>query len=217
MTQELIQVRQTENGVQTVLASELYKALGAKAQFTNWVKRMMKYGFVENQDYWEILPTPNNPNTNTHLTNLLSKKKGRGGQNAKEFVFTLDCAKSIAMLQRNETGAKIRRYFIEVEKQYRQIATPKQIQELYSRLESLERKQVSYSNDWTVERFLNANGLAKLFDKTDRQRMGKQCTKEYKRQYHQAPKKVQHPSYINGQNVYPYELINKVYNSLKNK
>ncbi len=211
---DTIRVRETENGTQVVLATELYNWLEPKTEFRHWVKRMLKYGFIENVDYWEILPINSEQGKDLRSKKTVKSKlnsEGRGGHNAKEYILSLDCAKSIAMLQRNERGKTIRRYFIEVEKQFRAIATPQQISELYGRLQALEAKQIDFKEDWTIDRYLHVNGLYYGFDRTARQQFGKHCTKAHKEQYHKPPKKVPHPSYLHGQNVYPYELINSVF------
>ena len=45
------------------------------------------------------------------------KNKGRFAAN--EYLISLDMAKELAMVENNEQGRKVRRYFIEVEKQFR--------------------------------------------------------------------------------------------------
>ncbi len=200
---ELINVRQTENGIQTVLATDLYNFLEPKTEFRHWIKRMLGYGLKENTDYWIL--------ENVCRSNLTTKETNRGGHNAKEYVLSLDCAKSIAMVQRSEKGRQIRTYFIEVEKQFKAIATPQQIQDLYTRLIALENKQIDYPNDWSIDRYLRVNNLFGTLTKSNRQQLGKLCTKIFRLQHSKEPKKVPHPSYINGQNVYPYELINRAF------
>lgn len=88
-------------------ARELHSFLGVGKVFAAWItERIEQYGFVENQDY--IL-----------LSNS-GKQSSRGGHNRKDYHLTLDTAKETAMVERNEKGRQIRRYFIECEKQLRQ-------------------------------------------------------------------------------------------------
>lgn len=101
-----------KNGQQLVNARELHHKLGAKKQFADWIRRRIeKYQFIENEDYFLISP--------------IGEIKGRGGDRRSiEYHLTLTMAKELAMLQDNEMGRKIRRYFIEVEKAYRNNALP---------------------------------------------------------------------------------------------
>ncbi|EDR5177706.1 phage antirepressor Ant [Salmonella enterica] len=97
-------------------ARELHTFLEVGKRFASWItERLTEYGFAENQDYilisqnWEI--------------------KGRGGdRRSKDYHLTLDTAKELAMVERNEKGRQIRRYFIECEKQLRQQQIQLQLQ-----------------------------------------------------------------------------------------
>lgn len=91
--------------INAVNARDLWRCLKSKRQFGNWIKDRLE-GFVEGQDY------------------AVNKNvKGKNGRfQPTEYIITLDAAKHIAMLERNEQGCKIRQYFIEVEKQYRKNA-----------------------------------------------------------------------------------------------
>jgi anti-repressor protein len=85
-------------------ARELHIFLGVNRDFSNWIRdRIVDYGFVQNKDY--ILLAKNG-----------EQRKGRGGHNRKEYYLTLDTAKELAMVERNDKGRQLRRYFIECEK-----------------------------------------------------------------------------------------------------
>ncbi|ECT8547668.1 phage antirepressor Ant [Salmonella enterica subsp. diarizonae serovar 48:i:z] len=89
-------------------ARKLHAFLEVGKMFAHWIKdRLTEYEFVENHDY--ILICQN------------GQTKGRGGdRRSKNYHLTLDTAKELAMVERNEKGRQIRRYFIECEKQLRQ-------------------------------------------------------------------------------------------------
>lgn len=107
MQNELINVRE-ENGRQLVSARDLHKGLEATERFGNWFERyVIKYGFIENQDY-----------LGCKVFNTLAK------QELQDYVITLDVAKHVAMIQRNELGMKFRQYFIECEKKLKEISVP---------------------------------------------------------------------------------------------
>lgn len=98
----LIKVYQNDRQEQLVDARELHEKLKSKRDFSNWITdRIEKYDFIENIDFTTIL------------------LKSTGGRPRVEYVLTLDAAKEIAMVENNEQGRKIRRYFIEVEKKAR--------------------------------------------------------------------------------------------------
>ena len=100
---ELIKI-ETKDGSQVVSARELHQFLDMQSEFPKWCKRMFEYGFVENQDYVEVTAKKDD--------------NSKGGKNTLiEYALTLDCAKQIAMLQRNEKGWAARQYFIACEKQ----------------------------------------------------------------------------------------------------
>ncbi|MDJ3783411.1 antA/AntB antirepressor family protein [Salmonella enterica] len=89
-------------------ARDLHSFLAVGKVFAAWItSRLEEYEFIENQDY--IL-----------LSNSGKQTSGRGGHNRKDYHLTLDTAKELAMVERNEKGRQIRRYFIECEKQLRQ-------------------------------------------------------------------------------------------------
>lgn len=107
---EVIPIYSKNGEEKYVSARELHEALGSKRQFANWIKqRIDKYGFIENEDFIPF--------------NIFVKgdENGYGNRKLNEYYLTLDTAKEIAMIENNNNGKKIRKYFIEVEKRYRQI------------------------------------------------------------------------------------------------
>jgi len=120
--------------VNSVNARELHKAIQAKQHFADWIRnRIKKYGFEENQDYIVV----------TEHTQ---------GRPLKEYYITLDMAKELAMVENNEQGRKIRRYFIEVEKEFRAKATEPQIKELEHKIKELETERDEYKKYTTFEK-----------------------------------------------------------------
>ncbi|HER0632874.1 TPA: phage antirepressor KilAC domain-containing protein [Streptococcus pyogenes] len=101
---QLINVTLNENQEPVVSGRDLHKVLEIKTQYTKWLERMSEYGFVENEDFMAI-----------------SQKRLTAQGNQTEYtdhVLKLDMAKEIAMLQRNEKSKEVRKYFIQVEKDF---------------------------------------------------------------------------------------------------
>ena len=75
--------------------------------FADWIRRRIAdFKFEEDRDYFSNLRNQNSA--------------GRGGDRRSiEYHLTLDMAKELAMLERNEVGRSIRRYFIQKEKEAR--------------------------------------------------------------------------------------------------
>ena len=96
------------NAVETVSARELHAFVESKQEFANWIKnRIEKYGFIENHDFLITLSkTPN------------------GGRPSQEYFITLDMAKQLAMVENNEKGMQVRKYFIECEKKLKEQTVP---------------------------------------------------------------------------------------------
>lgn len=122
---ELPLIQQGENIL--ISAKLLHKKLKVRTSFAHWFQRRIeKYGFEEGQDF--CLPT------------LASKKEGRGGHNAVDYLLSLDMAKEMAMLEENEIGRHIRRYFIAKEKEARGISNLPKEREVFK---GLPRKRIN--------------------------------------------------------------------------
>lgn len=101
---KLINITLNENHEPVVSARDLHKGLEVKSKYNDWLKRMLEYGFIEGTDFVAI-----------------AQKKVTAQGNQSEFiehVFNLDSAKEIAMIQRNDKGKEVRKYFIQVEKDF---------------------------------------------------------------------------------------------------
>lgn len=111
---DVLPVYENEFGEKFVNARELHDQLMVGKDFTTWIRdRIDKYGFTENEDY----------------TLTLTKIGERQNVTRHDYILTLDTAKEIAMVQNNEMGRVIRKYFIEIEKRYR-LEKPKSQAEL---------------------------------------------------------------------------------------
>ena len=106
---DLIPVTQNENGELLVSARNLYKGLEITDRFSRWFERMCEYGFTENEDYTSV-------KSSTVVNNGAVKE-------LQDYALKIDMAKEISMIQRNEKGKQIRKYFIECEKQLKDIST----------------------------------------------------------------------------------------------
>ena len=95
---DLIKIQTNETGEQLISGRNLYDFLEIETPYTIWFKRMLEYGFLENQDF---------------ITKML---KSTGGRPSEDHILKLDMAKELAMLSRNEKGKQARKYFIEIEK-----------------------------------------------------------------------------------------------------
>ncbi|WP_455480095.1 antA/AntB antirepressor family protein [Bartonella sp. B23] len=96
--------------VQTVNARELHAFLEVTSRFNDWIKnRIKEYDFLENQDFMSF------------TKNLV---KPQGGRSFKDYALTLDMAKELAMVERNDKGKQARQYFIECERRAKQVSAP---------------------------------------------------------------------------------------------
>ncbi|KLQ80108.1 antA/AntB antirepressor family protein [Enterobacter hormaechei] len=89
--------------VSLVSAKRLHSFLDVRRDFTNWIKgRINQYGFAENVDYLVYASSGENP---------------LGGRPSVDYLITIDMGKELAMVERNDKGREVRRYFIDCERQ----------------------------------------------------------------------------------------------------
>lgn len=94
---------QNNNGELLVSARELHEKLQIGTRYNDWFNRMLDYGFEENIDYI------------AHTQKRVTAQKNEISY--VDHILKLDMAKEISMIQRNEIGKQIRKYFIECEKE----------------------------------------------------------------------------------------------------
>lgn len=88
-----------------VSAILLYRKLKISTQYNHWIRRRItQYGFESGLDY---------------RSDLTIRSDGKAGKRVTDFLLTFDMGKELAMLEENDIGRKIRRYFIAIEKRYR--------------------------------------------------------------------------------------------------
>ena len=85
----------------TISGRELHRELGVSTPYHKWFPRMCEYGFTENVDY--------------RVTDKNVHNSSGGPQTIMDHELTLNMAKEISMIQRNEAGKRIRLYLIQVE------------------------------------------------------------------------------------------------------
>lgn len=104
MMEELIKV---DFDTQMVSARDLYESVGSSERFSNWFNRQLQFGFIENEDY-----------VGCKTFNTLAR------QELQDYQLTIDMAKQICMVQKNEKARAVRQYLIDLEKAWN---TPEQV------------------------------------------------------------------------------------------
>ena len=106
----IIPIYENNSKEKLINARELHKMLNNKRQFANWIKqRIEKYGFIENKEY-------------IRFNNFVKgDENGYGNRTQIEYYLNINMAKELCMVENNETGKKLRLYFIEIENRYQNI------------------------------------------------------------------------------------------------
>ena len=111
---EPIQVREATIGRVKCLvvdARSLWNSLGVGRDFTTWIKaRITQYGFVQGIDF-DLPISFDSPEWGNQ------KGKHGGDKRSLDYLLTMDTAKELAMVERNDLGRQARRYFIDCERQ----------------------------------------------------------------------------------------------------
>lgn len=97
--------------VQLLDARLWHSFLDVATQFKDWIaRRIEEYVFIDGQDF----------------RSFLSKTKGRP---SNEYHLSIDMAKELGMIERNEKGRQIRRFFLEMERQSQLLSNIEQLPE----------------------------------------------------------------------------------------
>ena len=99
---DLIPVTQNGNGELLVSARNLYKGLEITDRVSRWFERMCEYGFTENEDYTSV-------KSSTVVNNGAERE-------LQDYELSVDMAKHICMVQKNEKAREVRQYLIDLEK-----------------------------------------------------------------------------------------------------
>lgn len=108
---ELIKVTTNNNQEQVVSARGLYQELEIKKRFSEWWLTNSK-GFLEGVDY--------TPYLEVHPQNK---------QQLQNYAMILDMAKHLAIQTQSKKGFEVRKYFIEIEKNYKKKQVPLSIRQ----------------------------------------------------------------------------------------
>jgi anti-repressor protein len=149
---ELIKVTTNAQNEQLVSARDLHQFLvkdakgGQKGQdFTHWIKDKIDLGFKIGKDYTSVgydylgnIVEENGVAKNSELDNQQVRVDKR------DYILTLDFAKHISMVQRNDKGEEARNYFLMCEKKLMNLKLPTTYKEaLLALVEAEEQKELA--------------------------------------------------------------------------
>ena len=105
--QALLPILQSDESDSKVNARDLHKQLDNGWKFTDWIENRIKsYRLIKEIDYFTI--------SRKYEIDGFTESK-----DILNYILTLDCAKQLAMVERTDIGALVRRYFIIIEKAFK--------------------------------------------------------------------------------------------------
>lgn len=126
-----------------VSARELHEFLDVGSDYSHWFKRMCEYGFTEGQDFSSFLT------------------ESTGGRPAQDAALSIDMAKEICMLQRNEKGKIARQYFLQLERDWN---SPEKVMARALQIADRKIKELEISNSALSTSLEIARPKAEYFD-----------------------------------------------------
>lgn len=135
-----------------VSARELHNFLEVETPYHKWFPRMCDYGFTENEDY--------------AVTDIFVHNPAGGPQSMKDAAVSIDMAKEICMIQRNEKGKIARQYFLALERDWN---SPEKVMSRALRYAEQELKKIKAINsELTVDNQIMAPKAAYFDELVDR-------------------------------------------------
>lgn len=106
--QTLLPILQEGNDSSKINARELHNQLNNGWKFTEWINnRINSYQLIQDVDYFMV---------SVKYETIKGKIPPK---ETTDYILTLDCAKQLAMVERTDIGALVRRYFITIEKAFK--------------------------------------------------------------------------------------------------
>ena len=116
----LLDFKKVEDGIVSIYENEIKEKLinarelfyllrgeNTKTKFADWIKqRIEQYEFIENKEFIKL----------RNYTNVGNLKRPQ-----LDYYLKIDMAKELCMIENNDKGKKIRKYFIKIEERYRNI------------------------------------------------------------------------------------------------
>lgn len=88
----------------TVSARDLYEKVGTTERFSSWFERQLQFGFEQNKDY-------SNPQKVLRVQIEGNREVQR---EVEDYDLTIEMAKEVCMIQKNESAREIRKYLIKI-------------------------------------------------------------------------------------------------------
>ena len=124
MKTEIINLLQTtqafNGGNQGINARDVHRLLKVGRDYSTWIRaRIKQAGFIENQDFVivENLSSPELASANNEQLSPMARP-----QKLIDYIVSLDMAKHLCLMEKNEIGRAVRQHFIDAEAQLKQVA-----------------------------------------------------------------------------------------------
>lgn len=147
-----------EQSVSLVSAKRLHAFLEVGRDFTTWIKgRISQYGFAAGVDFIVV----------ENLSAPVSGSAKYRQQIEHDYLITVDMGKELAMVERNDKGREVRRYFINCERQAKVVAgIPQSLPEALRLAADMAEEASHFKNQLVaaapkidfVDRFVEASG-----------------------------------------------------------